>query len=61
MFTAEVALVFNLLSLKVAGLKLRDIYFENVIGYIINSQVSVINLTDKLQIDSRTDNILNKT
>ena len=61
MFTAEVALVFNLLSLKVAGLKLRDIYFESVIGYIINSQVSVIHLTDKLQIDSRTDNILNKT
>ena len=48
MFSAEVGLVFNLLSLTVAALKLTDIYFENVTGYMNNSKVSVINLTDKL-------------
>lgn len=48
MFTIEVALVFNLFSLKVAALKLKGIYFENVTGYMINSKISVINFTDKL-------------
>ena len=61
MFSAEVGLVFNLLSLTVAALKLTDIYFENVTGYMNNSKVSVINLTDKLQINSRTDNVLKRT
>lgn len=60
-FTIEVALVFNLFSLKVAALKLKGIYFENVTGYMINSKISVINFTDKLQIDSRTDIVLKNT
>ena len=61
MFTIEVVLVFNLFSLKVAALKLKGIYFENVTGYMINSKISVINFTDKLQIDSRTDIVLKNT